>query len=239
MIPIVIICFNNRKYVENMIRQITAKNPNYVENLMIMDNASTDPDTLDFLNTTTVQVSRNNMNMGPWVNGYYNPETFKLLPKRYILTDADIELNKDMPANFIDDMVAVMDYTHAWIVGFAIREDGDLPYRGDLIFSKKSHMFDIRIDHPVYELYNGSIDTTFALRDHTGINLSVRMGGNFITRHLPWYKDDSVMTIAERYKLYSLSDKRLSGISSIMLEYIENEYTKITNENGEIEFVKK
>jgi len=228
MIPIVIVCFNNHKYVENTVRQITAKNPTYVQNILIMDNASTDPDTRAYLDATPIRVARNTVNQGPWLNNFYNADVFKTLPQRYILTDADLELNQAMPANFIDDMVAVMEHTGAWIVGLALkRDDCDLPYGGKSVFEYEQPFWQTRIPHEKYELYDAGVDTTFALRDHSGHNRSVRIAGDFTARHLPWYKEDGVMTIADKYKLYSSCDRRISGAANTILEFIEKEYVRL------------
>ena len=228
MIPIVIICFNNHKYVENTVRQITAKNPSYVQNILIMDNASTEPNTRAYLDATPLKVVRNQVNQGPWLNHSYNAEVFKMLPERYILTDADLELNKAMPENFIDHMVDVMNYTGAWIVGVALkRDDCDLLYRGKSVFENEQPCWDVRIPHPTYELYNAGVDTTFALRNHSGSHMSVRIAGDFTARHLPWYKEDDVMTIAEKYTLYSSCDRRFSSTASTILECIEKDYVRM------------
>lgn len=224
MIPIVIVCFNNHIYVENTVRQITAKNPSYVENILIMDNASTDPDTRAYLDATPHKVARNQVNQGPWLNHFYNADVFKALPERYILTDADLELNKAMPENFIDHLVDVMNYTGAWIVGLALKHnDCDLPS----VFDNENQFWQTRIPHPTYELYNAGVDTTFALRDHRGSQLSVRVAGDFTARHLPWYKEDGVMTIAEKYALYSSCDRRFSSSANTILEYIEKDYVRM------------
>jgi len=225
MIPIVIVSFNNHIYVENMIRQIIAKNPSYAANILIMDNASTDPNTRAYLDRSPHRVIRNSTNQGPWINHTYNAEVFKILPQRYILTDADLELNKDLPVNFIDDMVKVMDFTGRWMVGFALkRDDCDIPR----IFGAEEHCWQTPIPHSDYELYSADIDTTFALRDHSGAGpCGVRMAGNFTARHLPWYDEDGVMTVAEKYTLYTSCDRRLSSSANELLARIDQLYVRL------------
>ena len=227
MIPIIIICYNNHKYVDNTIRQITAKNPNYFWNIIIMDNASTNPDTIKYLGSTSVRVFRNKINQGPWVNHHYNAEFFQTLPKMHILTDADLQFNNDLPVNFIDDMVAVLNYTNAFIVGFALkRDDCELQYGGKSVFEYEAPFWEKRIPHPTYELYDAGVDTTFGLRNHSGNGMSVRMAGNFTARHLPWYKEDNVMSIADKYALYSSCNKGISGAAKTVLEFIEKDYIR-------------
>ena len=49
MVPIIIISFNNYKYVDNTIKQLIQINPTLEPFLIIMDNASQDPDTKEYL----------------------------------------------------------------------------------------------------------------------------------------------------------------------------------------------
>ena len=189
MIPIVIVCFNNHKYVENSVRQLTAKNPDYASQILIMDNASDNPETIHYLETTPHRVVRNTVNQGPWINQYYNANVFAMLPTRFILTDPDLEYNKDLPENFIESMIEVMDYTRAWMVGFALRlDDSNDMINPDRIVSHEKKFWEKRIFHEMYEIYDADIDTTFALRDYSRPGGCVRMAGNFTARHLPWYK---------------------------------------------------
>ena len=241
MIPIVIICFNNHKYVENMVRQIVKKNPSYQANIIIMDNASTDPNTHAYLNTTTCRVIRNSVNQGPWVNHYYNTNVFKEVGPLHILTDADLELNENMPSNFIEHMLDIMNYTNSWIVGFALkRDDCDLEYGGKPVFEYEAPFWEKPVSHPLYELYHAGIDTTFALRDHRGNrqNFPIRIAGNFTMRHLPWYKEDGVLTIADKHNLYTTSSKVISGAATSIMKYIENDFSVIQKRDKQI-FLKK
>jgi hypothetical protein len=224
MIPIVIICFNNHIYVENMARQIIANTPSYAANIIIMDNASTDLNTRAYLDSTPHRVIRNPSNQGPWINHNYNANVFNILPKRYILTDADLEFNKDMPTNFIDAMEEVMNFTGRWMVGFALKHDDcDIPR----IFKAEEPHWQNPLPHPTYQLYSADIDTTFALRDHTGYGGGIRMAGPFVMRHLPWYDEDGVMTTAEKYTLYTSCDRRLSSSANELLARIDEVYVRL------------
>jgi GT2 family glycosyltransferase len=48
-IPIVIICYNNYKYVQNTLDQIRKINIEYYKNVIILNNSSTCIDTINFL----------------------------------------------------------------------------------------------------------------------------------------------------------------------------------------------
>ena len=53
-IPVLIISFNNHRYVENTIKQLKSLNPTKMSNIIIMDNNSSDIDTINFLNNTSL-----------------------------------------------------------------------------------------------------------------------------------------------------------------------------------------
>lgn len=222
MVPIVIVCFNNHKYVENSVRQITAKNPKYASQIIIMDNASDNPETIQYLDTTPHRVFRNTTNQGPWINCYYNTNVFETLPNRFILTDPDLEYNKDLPENFIEDMIEVMDTTEAWMVGFALRiDDSNDMINPDRVLSFEKKFWEKRIEHPKYELYDADIDTTFALRDYSSkIERFVRMAGNFTARHLPWYKNDGVLTDDDKRSVFGKNPLNISYYGEDVLSYI-------------------
>ena len=48
-IPVVIISYNNHKYINNTIKQLENINPNILNNIIIMDNNSSDINTINFL----------------------------------------------------------------------------------------------------------------------------------------------------------------------------------------------
>ena len=81
MIPIVIICFNNHKYVENTIKQIIKINPSLRNDIIIMNNNSTDIDTINYLSQTYIKIVNRN-NEGPWINDYYNRDFYYLVARR-------------------------------------------------------------------------------------------------------------------------------------------------------------
>ncbi len=64
-IPIIIICYNNYKYVKNTLLQILKINKEYYNNIIILNNASTCIDTINFLKNVDVKVINNKNNNGP------------------------------------------------------------------------------------------------------------------------------------------------------------------------------
>ena len=49
-IPVLIISFNNHRYVENTIKQLENLSPTKMSNIIIMDNNSSDINTINFIN---------------------------------------------------------------------------------------------------------------------------------------------------------------------------------------------
>ena len=93
-IPIVIISYNNHKYINNIIKQLENINPKILNNIIIMDNSSTDIDAISFLATTRFKVVRNTINKGPWVEHY--KDFYNSLPDKFFITDPDLQFNKDL-----------------------------------------------------------------------------------------------------------------------------------------------
>ena len=99
-IPIIVVCYNNYKYVNHTLTQVKQINNEYYKNIIILNNSSTCVDTIEFLKTVDVKVINNNNN-GPWINSYTNAHIYNTLPDKFILTDPDLELNENIPSNFV------------------------------------------------------------------------------------------------------------------------------------------
>lgn len=104
-IPIIIPCYNNYKYVKNMIEQIERINPYYKQFIYIMDNASTDIATIDWLNHYEGTILWNTTNNGPWIDATHNSHVFQAMPEYFIITDPDLQLNENTPRDFIEQML--------------------------------------------------------------------------------------------------------------------------------------
>ena len=107
MLPIVIPCFNNYKYVDQIINNLITCNKDNLNSIIIMDNCSTELETLNFLDKTSVRVTRNKHNNGPWISPENNKEIYDELPDQFIITDPDLELNPNMPSNFSEILLEI------------------------------------------------------------------------------------------------------------------------------------
>jgi hypothetical protein len=232
-IPIVVVCYNNYKYVENMIKQIKNINLDYYRNIIIMDNASICEDTRKFLDNTDARTLRLSTNYGPWISDSINANVYNSLPSKFILTDPDLELNKNLPNNFIEILSELSDKYGASKIGFALDiSDFDKMFQSNDYFANKS-VYDFesqywvnKIESSKYELYYANIDTTFCLINKYYPGGNIRVAGNFTARHLPWYIDNKIYNI---YETYSVNSKQtiISTIKKIIDRYISESFVKI------------
>ena len=235
-IPIIIICFNNYKYVENMISQLTKPNRDLEKQIIILDNKSTCPDTIQYLKNAKNIVLYNTENMGPWISATQNTHIYNLLPDKFILTDPDLELNPLMPSNFIEQLVELSNKYNCGKIGPALSIfDFNKMYqyvffRGKTIYEWESQFWKKKIEHGKYELYDAEIDTTLCLINKKGTEQCIRIAGNFTAKHLPWYTDNSIYNVYENYILNSQMTT-ISTTSQLILTYIDKEFKRIKLNN--------
>lgn len=220
LISIVIICYNNYKYVNNMIKQLE-----YLiayPNILIIDNNSNCKYTIDYINKCKYNVIKLNANFGHLV--WKNSFIFDILPDMFIITDPDLQFNKNTPTNFIDIMIELSNQYKSNKVGFALdisEPEKMFPYSfndfgyhniSTIWESQKRYWVNKILDNDKFELYFSDIDTTFCLFNKnylTGSN--IRIAGDFTMKHLPWYIDVENISRLSRYLMY----KEINSISSI------------------------
>ena len=233
IIPILIISYNNHKYVANTIRQIININASLENSITIIDNNSDNNDTIQYLKDIVniyngIKIIYNKTNSGPWVTDSNNVDIYNSMPDKFILTDPDLEFNSNLPTNFIDILVELSNTYNCKKIGFALKiDDSDKMYKG--IYFKGKNIYDWesqfwvkRIDNPDYELYSADIDTTFYLHNKNGNDSCIRIAGNFTARHLPFYINDGVLTITDKYNMYNNSNK-FSTMKSLFFDHYNNE----------------
>jgi len=236
MIPIVIVSFNNYKYVSNMVKQIENINSSYSEFIKIMDNNSTCVDTINYLNSVREKVIFNKTNSGPWIAPGTNANVYNMMPNKFILTDPDLEFNPNLPKNFIEIMIELSNRHNSGKIGFALDiSDHNKMFQGkyhnnETIYDWEKRFWTTRIDCPDYELYNASLDTTFCLITKNLHTIEIRIAGNFTAKHIPWYIDNKLYN---RYENYVVNKKQtdISTISRVIVSFVENSYNIITKRN--------
>ena len=195
-IPFVIICWNNLTFVKNFINQIKK----YKRKIIILNNNSEHQLLYTYFdeikNELGDQIEIRNLDQN------YGHEVYmKLsdtLPDVYMLSDPDLELNKNLPDNFVDILYELSNKHKIYKVGFALDisdHENFLScetYNGSSIHNWEKQFWGNKIEDE-YELYNANIDTTFSLINKKYFNgnhhEAIRIAGNFTAKHLPWYNN--------------------------------------------------
>ena len=241
-IPIVIICYNNYRYVANTLSQIERINKDYYANIIILNNASTCVDTIAYLKTvgvSGVSVINNVGNLGPWITHLNNRHIYDILPDKYIITDPDLKLNEKIPCNFIEILANLSDTYKTAKIGFALDISDHEQFHttkeymaNQTIREWESQFWKKRISNAddAYELYDADIDTTFCLMNKTnimrGYDNKIRVAGDFTAKHIPWYIENEVYNLYDNYIL-NTNTTHISTISRIVKPYVENNYLRI------------
>jgi FkbM family methyltransferase len=234
-IPIIIVCYNNYRYVKHTLDQILKINKEYYKNIQILNNKSTCLNTINFLNQVDVKVINNIDNTGPWITEYNNKHIYDGLPNKFIVTDPDLMLNENIPNNFIEILSNLSDKHGTSKVGFALNiSDFEKFYKDTNYFEALSiydwekQFWNYKIHDDNYELYHANIDTTFCLinKDNMYKDYQIRIAGNFTAKHLPWYIENGIHNTYETY-INSINSTGISTISRIVTSYTENNYLKI------------
>lgn len=239
-IPVLIVCHNNHLYVENTIQQLKRFNLN----LQIMDNASTNPKTVEYLKGASVPVIWNKTNEGPWVNILCNVPVFDQMPQKFIITDPDLQFNPNLPLNFVDIMIDLSIEYETHKIGLALDiSDFDKMYQttsysdGRNIYDTEINGWGWRVDigesASKYEMYFTGTDTTFHLVDKIGYHVTprnIRIAGDFTAKHIPWYRENTLLNVYDTYVSYR-NTERISTMARIVVPDIESRYLRVAKNN--------
>jgi hypothetical protein len=196
MHPLVIISHNNHAYVENTITQAEK----FGLGAIVLDNASTYEKTRNCLEAISRRVRVIHLPDNFGYTCWSRPEIYDRLPDRFFLTDPDLQWNAKLPVDFPATLDALCSAFGARKVGFALDlgdsdgmfQDADY-YQGKSIRAWEAQFWTRRIAHPLYEIYAAALDTTFQLFDKAKPSgLHLRVAGNFIAKHLPWYRETTI-----------------------------------------------
>jgi len=202
-----------------MIKQLENLFPS--PNIIIIDNNSSCNYTQSYLASIkkyTLLIQNTNHGHNVWQRS----EIFNTLPDKFILSDPDLEFNKNTPTNFLDIIVKISDEYKAKKVGFALDISepekmftynfSDFGHDGiSTICEAQKQYWSNRIEHNDYEMYFSEIDTTFCLYNKTYNGPNIRIAGDFTMKHLPWYIENDGISRFSRYLMY----KDATSVSSI------------------------
>lgn len=201
--PIFLIAFNR---LEALLQVIAWLERSGYSNIHIIDNASTYPPLLAYLETSPHHVHRMPKNYGHlvlWDSGRFDDI---IQHQNFVLSDCDILPDNDCPADVVEQLAKVLDrYINFTKVGLSLRID-DLPDH----YSLKAKVLEWEApfwEHPLEggTLYEAALDTTFAYY-RPGISpkdqrwwRSIRTAAPLTARHLPWYANTSQLSQEDIY----------------------------------------
>lgn len=208
-IPVIIINFNQLEHLQTLINFLNSRN---IKNIVVIDNNSDYKPLLEYYETikSEVSIERMESNFGHMV--FFN--NLDLLKKYgqgyYILTDADILPNPNLPTDFLYQMLRTLD-KYAFKrskVGFALDIDSipDFYPHKNKVIDWESKFWKTELER---DIYTAHIDTTFALYkpnfpkpfkfDIYQFYRSIRMGGKFTALHMGWYINPKNLTEEQRH----------------------------------------
>lgn len=201
--PIFLIAFNRLEPLLHLVPWL--ERAGYV-NIHIIDNASTYPPLLAYLDASAHHVHRMDKNYGHlvlWDSGRFNDI---INHRNYVLTDCDILPDDDCPADVVRRLAEILArYPNFTKTGLSLRID-DLPDH----YSLKAKVLEWEApfwENPLEDgaLYEAAVDTTFAYY-RPGIApkdprwwRSLRTAAPLTARHLPWYVDTSQPSEEDMY----------------------------------------
>lgn len=208
-LPVYIISFNRLSYLRLMISMLEKY---HLYNIHIIDNASTYPPLLEYLNKTPYKVHRMKENYGHMV--FFEEEEFRQIRENeyYILTDPDVIATEDCPKGFLDYFYMLLQkYPQFNKVGFSLKTDDipDITQAGRLLQKWEKQYYKHRLNYFSPYLYDSALDTTFALyrpqKEWKTRNFykAIRVGFPYEARHLPWYKDLSIQSDEDLFYVHS------------------------------------
>lgn len=180
-------------------------------NIIILDNNSTYPPLLSYLNKISYPVLRLKSNMGYlalYRSGFFNDYLSK---NYYVFTDDDIIPTATCPLDAIDYFKSILDkYPHIQKCGFGLKID-DLPdeyrYKEQAIATELAS----RVGRLEDDVYLAKIDTTFCLykphvvdKGYLTDNIarcenSAKTDEPYVARHGTFYIDSSNLSVEEHF----------------------------------------
>lgn len=207
-IPVIIINYNQLYFLKQLIGSLIERN---YENIIIIDNKSSYQPLLEYYKTiqdiVTIDIMDENFGFDVFVK---NRNLQKKYAKGYFfMTDADIVPNENLPMNFGQIMLNLLDkyFSNITKVGFAI-DINDIPEYyplRDKVRKWEKQYWNFAIEENIYK---ASVDTTFALYKPNFGNMdrelflsAIRVGGNFTAKHGGWYVNPKKMSEEQKFYL--------------------------------------
>jgi hypothetical protein len=175
---------------------------------------------------------------------------YEKLPEHFCLSDPDIEINQDLPSNFMETLLDLSHKYKTGKVGFSLEIPKESELRESHIFMDGKLWRTIEWEQQFWkdevgktdfgdEIYKTTLDTTFALYNKKYFDpddryKSLRIAGRFTAKHLGSYKDQLVpieeQVFFSELTRYSYFAGKLDENSEPIFNMKVHEYTKITEE---------
>lgn len=174
-----------------------------VGEIWLVDNNSTYPPLVEYLELSPHSVVRTGRNLGhraPWLSGTVQRVAHG---RHFVVTDPDVVPDVDCPLDAVDYFRELLDrHPDVDKVGFGLRID-DIPDAYPLAEQARAWEARFWTDEIEHGVFRADIDTTFALyrpldRRHEE-DRALRTGSPYVARHHPWYLDPSSLPDDERY----------------------------------------
>lgn len=201
-IDVFVISYNRLTYLKLLLAWLEKAG---FEKIHIVDNNSSYPPLLDFLNEPKYSVHRMDRNYGHLVVWRCGKFDDILKNERYIVTDCDVLPIEDCPLDVVGHFDSVLNkFPRKTKVGFGLKID-DIPTNNpsrEVIIDWEKQFWEKGIGN---NLYDASIDTTFALYrpgiypSHKKWWDSIRTGYPYVAKHLPWYENLNNQTEEQKY----------------------------------------
>lgn len=214
--PIFLTNMNRLSTTKKMVEDLFRMNGN--ADITIIDNASTYPPLLEWYKQVegSIKIIRNKENKGPWVF-FYGGVSLNVKSDYYIYSDADLELNPNMPYNWQEIMFEyIKKYDRKASLALRISD-----IIGEELLKKiKNHQSICWYPTEEKDVYKAITDMTFSMDSKKkGYRYeSIRLAGDFECRHIPWYIDVNNLSDEDKYYLDHIDDKYPDALWSNMLK---------------------
>ncbi len=192
--PVVINCRDRVSPLKKLVTWLEARG---YQRIILVDNASTYPPLLRYLERTqhyVVRLDRNVGHLAPWESGvidtHIGPDEY------YVETDGDVVPESSCPSDVLPLLRQLLDrFPEHCKVGLGLRIDNLPPWFGH---RREVVRWERQFWHTVVPgdvgawppLYEAPVDTTFAMYRPSAVPLldkAIRTGFPYVARHLPWY----------------------------------------------------
>jgi len=181
-------------------------------NIIIIDNESSYQPLLEWYKTLPSNIRiLYSLNYGH--HALFQSNVLNDIPEEWCFyTDADIQLNPNMPKDYQQIMFNLAHQYNYKKIGLALQID-DLPDHYALkeqVIRNESHWWENKI---IENVYRADTDTTFCLIKKCDQFDSLRIAGDFTAKHMPWYLDLDNLSDEEQYYNNNLGERTLTQYS--------------------------